>query len=552
MQASALAYRWFGFLILTSALILSTPGESQAALNRDGSGRFTWTEPLEREVPPGGGPPSPSPIIRPTHIPDIIQAIDLSVLPVCNTNATVWSAQAREALSQVGHPGTPIRSTQINVLRQTIGELYRQYNVLPLPSFGVDVSPGNPILKSHIQSLRDALDAFSVSCPGGAVTTTCGNGGAPEVGEQCDDGNTINTDGCSSTCQWNGLVCGDRIRNISPGSTERCDDGNVISWDGCSSTCADESSMVFGPCTLSYPILVSRGPFDNFGQSNTSYFLDFASSTINLSGSGNSAHIERRDNAVTVGGSNNCVHASARQRINIAGSGFHNVDAVAGSLSGGFANVSSNNNILRITGFPTAITTVTGQNNTLLARGFQSIIDLVGGNNNLTIEGIGIKTINVRGSQNTTNLLGPVDNLNVISNNNILSVFRVSVGMLVTGNNNQVSFLQVLGDNNITVEGVNNNFTIPSDYNNITVRRNVVCSGACPSNTVNVAGFGFSNNYTIEGSNQRLTITGTNGTQQWIHFRNSTNSHVTIDDTPPYNMTNTGSSNNFVNGVRVN
>jgi len=29
----------------------------------------------------------------------------------------------------------------------------------------------------------------------------CGNGGEPEVGEQCDDGNLINGDGCSSSCQ---------------------------------------------------------------------------------------------------------------------------------------------------------------------------------------------------------------------------------------------------------------------------------------------------------------------------------------------------------------
>jgi cysteine-rich repeat protein len=32
-------------------------------------------------------------------------------------------------------------------------------------------------------------------------TACCGNG-VIEPGEQCDDGNTIGGDGCSSTCQW--------------------------------------------------------------------------------------------------------------------------------------------------------------------------------------------------------------------------------------------------------------------------------------------------------------------------------------------------------------
>jgi cysteine-rich repeat protein len=40
----------------------------------------------------------------------------------------------------------------------------------------------------------------NVSCSGGGTGPVCGNG-TTEAGEQCDDGNTANGDGCSSTCQ---------------------------------------------------------------------------------------------------------------------------------------------------------------------------------------------------------------------------------------------------------------------------------------------------------------------------------------------------------------
>ncbi len=56
------------------------------------------------------------------------------------------------------------------------------------------------------------------------------------LGEQCDDGNTNNGDGCSSTCRWEPAVCGNGNRE----SGEECDDGNTTSGDGCTSTCRRE------------------------------------------------------------------------------------------------------------------------------------------------------------------------------------------------------------------------------------------------------------------------------------------------------------------------
>jgi cysteine-rich repeat protein len=49
--------------------------------------------------------------------------------------------------------------------------------------------------------------------------------------EQCDDGNTVNGDGCDSNCTP--TACGNRI--VTPG--EECDDGNTDPGDGCDANC---------------------------------------------------------------------------------------------------------------------------------------------------------------------------------------------------------------------------------------------------------------------------------------------------------------------------
>jgi len=84
--------------------------------------------------------------------------------------------------------------------------------------------------------------------------TKCGDG-VPEGSESCDDGNTTPGDGCSATCRVEPSCssatgtctskCGDGIvmpaqpdGPVMPGGD--CDDGNTISGDGCSSACKVE------------------------------------------------------------------------------------------------------------------------------------------------------------------------------------------------------------------------------------------------------------------------------------------------------------------------
>lgn len=89
----------------------------------------------------------------------------------------------------------------------------------------------------------------------------CGNG-AVEAGENCDDGNTKDDDGCSSSCiRDDGYVCpetgelcvkdefcGDGILNGS----EQCDDANTRAGDCCTGTCVLESNC---ECTTPEPAL---------------------------------------------------------------------------------------------------------------------------------------------------------------------------------------------------------------------------------------------------------------------------------------------------------
>ena len=64
----------------------------------------------------------------------------------------------------------------------------------------------------------------------GPVLRACGNG-VIERGEECDDGNTVDGDGCDSNCTF--TACGNGVKTAG----EDCDDGNTVDGDGCSSLC---------------------------------------------------------------------------------------------------------------------------------------------------------------------------------------------------------------------------------------------------------------------------------------------------------------------------
>lgn len=67
--------------------------------------------------------------------------------------------------------------------------------------------------------------------------STCGNSLLEDgCGEQCDDSNLLNADGCNDTCQ--NEICGDG--SVNNNGAEQCDDGNRVDGDSCNSACQNE------------------------------------------------------------------------------------------------------------------------------------------------------------------------------------------------------------------------------------------------------------------------------------------------------------------------
>src|SRR5450432_2064000 len=76
-----------------------------------------------------------------------------------------------------------------------------------------------------------AGDGCSKNCQS---NESCGNN-VVDPGEQCDSGNKF-TPTCDPDCKK--PVCGDGVRNAAAG--EECDDHNTINGDGCDSACHNE------------------------------------------------------------------------------------------------------------------------------------------------------------------------------------------------------------------------------------------------------------------------------------------------------------------------
>ncbi len=77
----------------------------------------------------------------------------------------------------------------------------------------------------------DCASPVEVACQGQRL---CPNG-TLDPGEECDDGNQVDGDGCDSNCTL--TACGNG--RVSPG--EQCDDSNTVDGDCCSSTCQFEN-----------------------------------------------------------------------------------------------------------------------------------------------------------------------------------------------------------------------------------------------------------------------------------------------------------------------
>jgi cysteine-rich repeat protein len=89
---------------------------------------------------------------------------------------------------------------------------------------------GNSVVESG-EACDDGIE--TANCNDDCTLSACGDDNLNLFdGEECDDGNLTDGDGCNPTCQ---LDCGDN----APDPGEQCDDGNETDGDGCSTRCAD-------------------------------------------------------------------------------------------------------------------------------------------------------------------------------------------------------------------------------------------------------------------------------------------------------------------------
>ncbi len=91
----------------------------------------------------------------------------------------------------------------------------------------------------------DEVRAGNASLLLGSVTASESGGATVESGEQCDDGNSVENDGCSSSC----VACGNSVIT----APETCDDGNLVDGDGCTASCRIECpSSPNGACETGF------------------------------------------------------------------------------------------------------------------------------------------------------------------------------------------------------------------------------------------------------------------------------------------------------------
>jgi len=145
-------------------------------------------------------------------------------------------------------------------------------------------------------------------------TSICGNG-LTEAGEECDDGDLVETDGCTTAC----TTCGNNVVT----APEVCDDGNLVSGDSCDAnctptacgngvvtspeTCDDGNTSNFDNCPSDCTI---AGCDPDFGSDRTidvevtsgdlvaglTVFIDYPEDKVRIPGSGGSVPLGTVDN----------------------------------------------------------------------------------------------------------------------------------------------------------------------------------------------------------------------------------------------------------------
>ncbi|MEL7305240.1 MAG: DUF4215 domain-containing protein [Myxococcota bacterium] len=96
---------------------------------------------------------------------------------------------------------------------------------------------GDGLVWQGVEQCDDTNTDESDGCAG-CQLARCGDGFVQTGVEECDDGNDVNTDACLSSCA--AARCGDGV--VWTG-VEACDDGNAFDYDTCSNACEVQSCV---------------------------------------------------------------------------------------------------------------------------------------------------------------------------------------------------------------------------------------------------------------------------------------------------------------------
>ncbi len=138
----------------------------------------------------------------------------------CNETGRLEGAHLNKGYNGADHSGI-IKSSEVH------NDFFPYLNTNNTCGNGV-IDPG--------EQCDDGNNDNGDGCDAACMYELCGNGEL-DPGEQCDDGNNIDNDECSNTCIITN-VCGNGI--LEPNNNEECDDGNNIGGDGCDSECKNQ------------------------------------------------------------------------------------------------------------------------------------------------------------------------------------------------------------------------------------------------------------------------------------------------------------------------
>ncbi len=163
-------------------------------------------------------------VVRDTTVDGVIILAGLPGAPA-NVVATPLDASAQVTWSAPGDGGSPITGYKIVA---TPGNVMASATGTSVTIAGL--TNGTPVTFTVVAT--NLVGDGPPSMPSNEVTPLkCGDG-SMGGSEECDDGNTDDTDACTNSCK--NAKCGDGIQRAG---VEMCDDGNMADNDACTNAC---------------------------------------------------------------------------------------------------------------------------------------------------------------------------------------------------------------------------------------------------------------------------------------------------------------------------